>query len=203
MPSETDVANAALRLLGASRITSFTDGSKEANAVQDLYEELRDDLLRSHPWNFATKRQKLAQSSTAPVYEFDHAYPLPSDWLRTIAVHDNDGGSGTFLYRAEQVGGQMAIVASADDVWLTYVSRVTDPNLMDVNFRKALEVALAREMAIDLTSSNTLEEQLSKRADRVLARARSADGMGGFPRQRPRGSWAMSRHGGWPARWPQ
>lgn len=193
MPSETDLVNGALRLIGGSRITSLTDGTKNANVANDLYGELRDDLLRGHPWNFATKRQKLAQSSTAPTFEFDHAYPLPSDWLRTISVHNNDSGTGTVLYRVEQVANQTAIVTSADDVYLRYIAQITDPNLMPVDFRRALQLALARDMAVPIAASNTLQAALAKQAAAALMKARSTDGMGQFPERRPRGSWAESR----------
>ena len=195
MPGETDVINVALRRIGATPIVSLSDGSESANAVGDIYEELRDDLLASHPWNFATKREGLAQSATAPGFEFDHAYPLPSDWLRTISVHDNDAGHGTILYRMEQVNSQRAIVTSSDEVWLRYVSRVTDPNLMTPDFRSALAFVLARDLSIPLASSNTLHEQMERMASRMIAKARSADAMGGFPELRPRGSWASSRGG--------
>ena len=196
MPGETDVTNVALRRIGASRIVSLTDGSTSANVANDIYEEVRDDLLRSHPWNFATKRVKLAQSTTAPIFEFDHAYPLPSDWLRTISVHDNDAGHGTILYRSELIGTQHAIIASSDNVWLRYISRVTDPNMMAPDFRKAFEYALARDMAIALTSSNNLHESMATLAERALNKARSNDALGSFPELRPRGSWANSRSGG-------
>ena len=202
MPSETDIANAALRYLGADTITSFTQGTNEANAVNDLYSDLRDALLRAHNWNFATKKVELAESSTAPAYEFDNAFVLPSDWLRTVAVHDNDAGTGTFLYRMVQVGGQRVIETDVENVWLTYIAKETDPNMMTADFRRLLAYTLASEMAVDLTSSNTLQDQLAKKADRLMAQARSADGMGSFPRQRPRGSWASSRYGGYPPRWP-
>lgn len=195
MPSDTDIANVALRLVGQTTITSLTDGSTTANVLDDLYTEVLDDLLRSHPWNFATKRVQLAQSSTAPTFEFDHAYALPADWLRTVSVHDNDAGHGTVLYRMEQVGGQNAIVASSDAIYLRYIHRVTNPNLMSADFRRAFQLALARDLAIPLASSNTMQEQFSREATRVLARARSADAMGGFPELRPRGSWATSRGG--------
>lgn len=197
MPSETDLANVALRLIGANRITSFTDGSKNANAVQDVYSGLRDDMLRSHRWNFATQRQKLARSSTAPTYEFDYAYALPSDWLRTVAVHDSDAGTGTFLYREELVANQRCFVTSVEQVYLTYVARITDPNLMSDDFIRALEFSLARDLAVPLANSNSLTESMGKQAERALARARSVDAAGSFPRQRPRGSWATSR-GGYP-----
>ena len=196
MPSPTDMINVALRRIGAERITSLTDGTKNANVANDIYEEVRDDLLRSHPWNFATKRVKLAQSATDPVFEFDHAYPLPSDWLRTISVHDNDAGHGTILFRVELIGTQRAIIASADDVYLRYVSKVTDPNLMTPDFRKALEFALARDMSIPIASSNTLYELMEVMAKNALNKARSNDALGASPELRPRGSWASSR-GGW------
>jgi hypothetical protein len=96
MPSKVDIANRALRLIGGERITSFTQGTPNANKVTDLYDELVDDLLR-YPWNFATKRVKLAQSSTAPTFEFDHAYTLPSDWIYTVSVHGNDIGRATIF----------------------------------------------------------------------------------------------------------
>ena len=117
------------------------------------------------------------------------------DWLRTISVHDNDAGHGTVLSRHEQVDGKNAIVSSADAIYLRYISRVTDPNLMSADFRRALALSLARDLAIPLASSNTMQEQFAREVTRVLARARSADAMGSFPELRPRGSWAASRGG--------
>jgi hypothetical protein len=195
MPGETDLINVALRKIGAAAIVSLSDGSIPANVAGDIYEEIRDDLLASHPWNFATKRVSLNQSATEPVFEFDHAYALPSDWLRTISVHDNDAGHSTILYRMEQVNGQKSIVTSSDEVWLRYVSRVTDPNLMTPDFRMALAASLARDLSIPLASSNTLHEQMDAMARRAIAKARSTDALGGFPELRPRGSWASSRSG--------
>lgn len=201
MVATVDVVNVALRLVGGNDITSLTDGSKNANIAADIYEELRDDLLRSHNWNFATKRAKLARSATAPTYEFDYAYPVPSDWIRTIAVSNNDEGFGMIEYQEEIVAGQRCILSDADDVYIRYVSSVTDPNLMSADFRRAWALAMARDLAIPIASSNVLQDQLRKQADRVLMRARSSDGMGGFPNRRPRGSWAESRGGRWPMLW--
>ena len=195
MASDTDSANVALRLIGQTPITSITDGSDTANVVDDIFTELLDDLLRSHPWNFATKRVQLARLSVDPAFEFDYAYAHPSDWLRTISVHDNDAGHGSVLYRTEQVDGQNAIVSSSDAIYLRYVYRVTDQSLMSADFRRAFQLALARDLAIPLASSNSMQEAYSREAARALARARSTDALGGFPERRPRGSWASSRGG--------
>jgi len=196
MPGVTDVINVALRHIGQTPIVSLTDGSTSANTADDIYEELRDSLLRAHNWNFATKRVKLAQSATAPAFEFDYAYPLPSDWLRTVSVHDNDAGHGTVLYRMEQISGQNAIVTSSSALYLRYVHRVTDPNLMTADFRTTLEFALARDLAIPLAGSRTLRTDMGDEFKSAKAAARSSDAMGSFPELRPRGSWAASRGGG-------
>lgn len=180
-------------MIGGSRITSLTDGSKNANVANDIFDDLRDDLLRSHPWNFATKRVQLAQSTTTPAFEFDYAYPLPSDWLRTVSVHANDAGTGTVFFREELNGTQRAILSSANQLWLRYIAQITDPNLMPPDFRRAFHTALARDMAVPVAASNTLQQTMDAEAKRVLARARSADGLGSFPERRPRGSWADVR----------
>ena len=195
MPGETDVANVALRLVGASPITSFTDGTPSANTVDDIYTEARDNLLRKHNWNFATKRVKLAMSATAPIFEFDNAFPLPADWLRTVSVHNNDASHGSFLYRMEIVNNQRSIVTSSDDVWLRYVFRLTDPNLMAPDFREALELTLASILAVPLASSNSLKSLYTEEAKASLAAARSTDALGAFPELRPSGSWAGARGG--------
>lgn len=196
MPGETDVINFALRKVGANPIVSIADGTPSANSVNDMYSEIRDQLLRSHPWNFATKRVQLAESATDPTFEFDYAFALPADWLRTISLHDNDAGHGSVLYRTELVDDQRVIVTSSSQAWLRYVASITDPNLMTPDFRMLLAVSLARDLAIPLASSNTLYEQLARQADRLMGQARSTDALDGFPEMRPRGSWASSR-GGW------
>lgn len=195
MSGVTDVVNRGLRLIGATRITSLTDGSTSANAANDIYTEVRDELLRSHPWNFATKRTALAQSATTPGFEFDYAYPLPSDWLRTVSVCDNDAGFGTILFRMEIVGSQKCILASTNQLYLRYIYQVTDPNQMTSDFRTALSYALARELAIPLTNSNTIQEKYATQSMLKLAKARSTDALGASPELRPRGSWASSRGG--------
>jgi hypothetical protein len=195
VPGETDVVNYGLRLVGASPITSLGDGTSSANAADDIYTELRDDLLRSHPWNFCTKRVKLAKSATAPTFEFDNAFPLPADWIGNVSVHNNDAGHGTFLYRVELVNNQRSIVTSADEVWVRYTFRVTDPNLMASDFRMALALALGRDLAVPLASSNSLSALLGERHEKKLASARSKDALGSFPELRPTGSWVTSRGG--------
>ncbi len=194
--SETDVINAALRLVAAKRITSRGQGNKNANVADDLYPVVRDTLLRAHTWNFATKRAKLARDAAAPAFEFDHAYAVPSDWIRTISVNNNDAGTGAVRYKEENQGDKRFLLASVEDLYLRYVSKVTDTNLFPADFVAAMVTALARDLSLPIANSNTMQARYEDRARRDLMRAKSADSLGQSPERLPRGSWANSRGGG-------
>lgn len=56
-----DVVNLALVRLGANRITSLSDGSKNANEANAIFSYIRDEIMRDHPWSFATRYQTLAR----------------------------------------------------------------------------------------------------------------------------------------------
>lgn len=197
MVSTTDVVNIALRRVGASRIVSLTEAEDSASftVASDLFSEVLDDLLRQHAWNFATRRAKLAQLSETPTFEFDHAYTMPPDWIRTISVHPNSAGAGTMFYREEQLDDKRVIVTSADDVYLRYIARVTDANLWPPDFRNAMSMILARDFAIPLGNSNTMHVNFDKLSRSAIARARSSDAMGSSPERQPRGSWVTRRGG--------
>ncbi len=191
MADEAGICNSALSKIGASRIVSLTEGSKSANFCAEQYPKIRDLLLRRHIWNFAKSRAKLARIATDPISGFQHQYQLPSDWIRTIAVHDNSEGSGSLAYRIEG----MAVLADAAEIWLTYVRQVTDANQMTADFREALAILLAKEGAIPLAQSNTLNALMRDELRSALRQVRSTDAIEDFPDQLPEGSWASVRHG--------
>ena len=195
MNSVTALVNGALERIGGELITSLDDGSVNANRVLQVYADVRDGLLATNDWSFAAKRVQLAQLAAAPAFEFEYAYALPADWLRTIAVHDNDAGVGTFPYRQENQDGIKVLLASREQVYLRYVFRLEDPTYWTPAFKLAMVYALARDLAIPIASSNAMEARFAQKASAQLAQARSIDSMGSFPNQRPLGSWASSRGG--------
>lgn len=189
MADVTEICNSALAKIGAARITALEEGSKNANLCAELYERCRDDLLRAHSWNFATARAKLAREATTPVFGFAYAYALPADWMRCVDAYGDAGGAAQIIYRVE---GD-CLLSDADDAFLCYIRRVEDANLMPADFREALACLMARELAVPIAQSNTLEEKLEARFRTRLRRARTTDGLEDQLEPMPLGAWAEVR----------
>ncbi len=176
-PSETSIANGALVLLGERRINSLDDpNSKTAKILKDRFDEVRDDLLRVHPWNFATKRAGLPVDTTAPVWGFDHAYTLPVDCLRLLEVSN----PGLMPYRIE---GRKIVTDMDAPLNIEYTSRVTDATVMDVMFRQAFSASLAADVAEAITGTSSKVEQLNSIMREKIRLARVPDGQEPSPRQ--------------------
>ncbi len=90
--TDVSICNSALIKLGAERINTLDDDSKTARACKEQYPKVRDDMLRSHKWNFAIGRQSLAKSATfIPVFRFESAFPYPANVLRVLKLDVNEG----------------------------------------------------------------------------------------------------------------
>ena len=196
MASEVGICNIALQLIKHSKqITSLTSGTKEANACEIVYDELRDLCLDMHHWNFATRRVELAQlaADQAPAFEWDHAYGLPADFIRVISVHANAHGDDNIPYKIE--GDQ--ILTDADELYLRYVARVEDPNKMPPTFRRALSKIIAAQLATALSQSTSLGKELfAQFHDQDLPFAKSTDAIQNYADQLPESDFIMARFGG-------
>src|SRR3954469_12038519 len=101
MTATVDIVNAALRRIGARAINTVDDSTPGGAIASDVYDVELEAALRAHTWNFSVVRNRLQRRVVTPAYEYDYAYGLPSDWMRTIAVYDNSAGAGQADYRQE------------------------------------------------------------------------------------------------------
>lgn len=189
MASETGIINSALRKLGATRITSRTDGSVSGNIANDLYDNIRDKMLRSGKWNFAVTRAQLARSTDTPSSGFDYIYEKPADWLKNVAVWDNDQAVGTVKFSLESEGYH----CSAEEVYIKYIKLVTDPNQMTADFREAFSFELAKQMSTPIKAGKAIRDRLKADGDGELSSAKSMDATEDLPEQMPEGSWVDDR----------
>ncbi len=112
------LSSRALLKIGGDTITSFDEGTAEAEIAANLYPTTRDALLSVHPWGFATGQAALARLTAEPVADFAYAYQLPSDLLRAVSAGGAERGRGIPFRIAER-----RLHTDAPEVVLTYVFR--------------------------------------------------------------------------------
>lgn len=57
--TQIQICNAALRQLGVAKIVTLSDAVEQARILNDIYDMILDEVLVTHPWNFAIKRATL------------------------------------------------------------------------------------------------------------------------------------------------
>lgn len=88
--SREDIASQATGLLRASSVSSFDEGTNEADIMSLFYGDFVLDILTRYPWSFATKKRLLNQDSTEPLNEYQYAHIIPGEALRIWALYDSD-----------------------------------------------------------------------------------------------------------------
>ena len=82
-------------------------------------------------------------------------------------------------------------------MYLKYVSRVEDPNMMTPMFRVALSKLLASRLAVALAQSPALSKELyTQFIDQDLPMAKSADAIQDLADQLPESGWVSVRSSG-------
>lgn len=176
--SDVQICSNALLLLGAEPISSFTEESENTGALlcANLWDTVRQSVLRSHPWNCATKRVVLAPETTAPAYDWGYSFLLPGDWLRTLSV----GQIGESIeYQTED----NRILMDDAVCYLRYVFDQEDVPKYDSMLALAMTSAMAATLAYPITKSASQQEAMVKLHEFHLKRARAVNGQEDTPEE--------------------
>jgi hypothetical protein len=191
MASKIGIINSALSQLGEAAITALTDNSRSARLADRTYDDLRQDVLRDHPWNFAMKRLSIASSATAPVWEFARQFPLPSDCLRLVEVYN----PSLYEYRVEYSAAGTVVVSDIESpLKIKYTIDIEDANRMDGKFRQAFAVYCAANWAEALTGTSAKVAQLMQVYSLLTKGAKAVDGQEDSPRNTSSDAWIEARY---------
>lgn len=187
MPSEVDIVNRALRAIGSQRITSLDEATEQAETCRGEYADIRDEVLRSHPWNFAMTRLLLPALSDAPAFGWERQFQLPSDCLRVWRI---DAEWRITEFRVES--GRILTNAAAP-LALLYIRR-PQPGDFDPIFVSALVHRLAAALALSLKESASASELQMKLYRAIMRDARAADATEGTPEQPWQDDFIVARY---------
>lgn len=175
--SDVALCSRALIRLGAAPISSFDDGTAESEIAGALFGSVRDSLLSAYGWSFASGQVALNHLETPPVADYQHAFQLPSDFLRALSA--GVGGRGRGLnYRISR----NVLHTNADAVTLTYIFRPQEEEFPPY-FDAVLIAKLSAEFCIPVTENTSRAETLFRLADSEFQRARQIDAQQDSPVQ--------------------
>ena len=189
------ICNSALLKIGEERISSLSENNKRAKICNEQYEKIRDEVLRSHPWNFAIKRVQLAQLTTTPIFGFDYQYELPSDCLRVLRAIAGDSTLQRSADIRHQIEGNY-LLANETSVKIQYIAKITDTTYYDSNFIEALALKIAADIAYPLVQSITLKQELLEEYREHVQHSRTYSGQEGTPQDFIEDYWLNARFGG-------
>jgi hypothetical protein len=90
--TDIEVVQKAMVLIGLEPLTSFTDQTDEALVANTIFEDVVEDCLAQHNWNFATGQKTLSRLTAVPVDRWDAAYALPTSpavvQVQTVTIDD-------------------------------------------------------------------------------------------------------------------
>lgn len=186
MASKVSICSNALLLLGAKPISSLSQAGDHPTLCSNLYDSVRDDILRLHTWNCATKRVILAPLTETPDFDWDYQFQLPGDWLRTIQVGYIDQ---KMPYRSE---GQR-LLANETVLPFVYIFRNEVESSWSVNLVHVMELAMAAKMAYPVTKSTSVRDSMRDELGREFKVAKAIDGQDDPPEEFDAGSFLESR----------
>ncbi len=173
MATDVSICSNALILLGASPIASFTEGTKGAQIASNLFPDMARDFLRSHPWNAAMSRVRLAPESAAPSFGWRASFLLPSDCLRVWEVKSGD------VDVEHKVEGR-TILANDTGLDVLYISNL-QTDKWDPVMVTAMTYRMAGAMAYAVAASASLADGWMAAAERKFKEAKTLDGQEGTP----------------------
>jgi len=199
--SDVQIAKLALSHIGDRYdITSLDEATPEAEQVNLIYTDVRDALLREHPWNFARRfYTPAALSGTAPAgWGFMYAYP-PTALKVLKLVHPLDP-------RGEKLEPlKFAVARNNDDIKVLmsneqepefeYVKQITLATEFDAMFDMAFSWRLAEHLAMPLTGDGQIADKMERKSRMEVEKAKMDDANEGTGVEQTREpSWMLARN---------
>jgi hypothetical protein len=186
LSSVVQICNMALGWIGAERITSLDDASTEAILCKANYDTARDTVLESREWTFAVKRFALVPTGVTPEFTWGQQFDLPTEILRVLSVErgsvvgSNELSANVIEHeQMDWVREGNQILTNFDAVYVRAIIRIENTTFFSASFVHALAARIAADLAIPITRSKVLQQQMFALYQAKLADAAALDGMQG------------------------
>jgi hypothetical protein len=143
------ICSAALQMLGAKAISSFTEGTDAANIADSLYQDVKKQTLLIYPWSFVYKKTQLSRLITTPTTEYKYEYQLPGDRIgppRMVMTSSSPGSPTIRNYRIFQD----KLLTDEETIYIDYPYDVQEYE-MPVYFVQLMKYMMSWHLAMPIT----------------------------------------------------
>lgn len=175
MASRVEICNLALSRIGASTITSLSDGTRESNLCNVLYNDIAEEVMSEGEWSTCTFRQTLNKTTNTPLYDYTYEYQLPTNprWLKFIEI------SGDRLNDLEYDIEEDKLLTNESTVKCKYIGFLEDSSKYGPYLKAAIVSRLAHELSYSITGSAANSDRLFQRYLVDLRKGLALDGQQG------------------------
>ncbi len=187
MATKLEIVNAAAILIGALTVSAVPGTTKTGITANALYNITRDACLRLHPWNFAIKRDELADSGSEPNYEWDYAFDLPQDCIRVLGTEYDEYQDIKWKVEGKQ------LLINEDSINIKYISNTVLEDAWDTLFVNFFVAALAEAMSYSLSQNKGITDAMTQLKILRLKEAKGPDAQEGTADALEADLWLESR----------
>lgn len=197
-PTKLQLYNQALRLVGEGGLVSVTDNRPERYALDKVWDEDPiKQMLEETYWEFATRSLEWNYNAAIePGFGFSRAFDRPSNYVRTVALCADEYFKCPLTEYHIEAGYWFCDV---DTFYLRYVSDADnygrDMSLWTELFRNCVATKMAKELAISLTKSQAIKEEMKAEHMKHIRDAKSLNAQEKPTQYMRPGSWTRSRTG--------
>ena len=196
MASQVQIAKLALQHIGDRYdISDITEESVEAEQINLIFDDTRDEILRRFPWRFAKKYTSPASLTVTVPGLWTYAYQYPSGCVKVRGITNILGADAEALkFEVALLEDDTKVVLTNEDsAEIFFTAQVTDTTRFDPEFTMALSFLLASRVCMALTGSLDIVSKLDQEVLRTVGHAAETDSSEGINREAPEASWIDAR----------
>ena len=171
--NDINICSRALNAIGASSISSFEEGTVEAQVAKQKYTTCKEKLLSIYPWTFNKSECYLARINNNPLAKYKYIYERPTDCLTVRTIKENG-------YIVEYCFLNGKINTDAENPSIVYSSN-TSESYMPTQFISLLIDMLARDFLIPVTGQHGDYNSFDKIYQNSFIEAKNVDAMSKTP----------------------
>lgn len=134
-----------------------TENSQEASQCRLFYDQCRDMLLNTHPWNFSKRYTYLALVEESPNSLWEYSYRYPSDCIsleKILSGLRTDSRDSVVPFELSSDDSGRLIFCDVENAEIKYTKNIDNPEIYPAFFALSFSYLLATFIAPSITGGD-------------------------------------------------